>query len=365
VNTPLKSHARSNRELVESYERYLVARGNAAATRHAYLDAVNRLVDGLGAESVVDLDRAAIRVTLAKWHEKGLTANSIRLHVCALRSFFKFIRLTGLTRHDPMLLVGYRKLPTRLPVVLTVEQVERLIGAARDPFEPAVTEVLYSTGVRVSELVKLRLEDVSWETRTIRVHRGKGGKDRVVLFGSYAEKAMREYQKWRPSTAGFLFEAPPRMGHLVIRDQAGKHSKGGSWYACFCVDRVQRFISLGPVRKIGPRACARKVFERLAAKIPGYRPVPARPYTVRAIGKLCHRLAHRAKLGRVHPHALRRAMASHMLQNGGNLRVVQDLLGHEGLNTTMRYTWLDANHIKKVHEKCHPHEGGANAETDE
>ena len=176
MNTPTKSHARSNRELVESYERYLIARGNAAPTIRAYLDGVNRLVDGLGAASVVELERDTIRQTLGQWYDKGLTANSIRLHVCALRSFFKFIRLTGLTKHDPMLLVGYRKLPTRLPVVLTVEQVERLIAAAQDPFERAIMEVLYSTGVRVSELVKLRLEDINRATRTIRVHKGKGRK---------------------------------------------------------------------------------------------------------------------------------------------------------------------------------------------
>jgi integrase/recombinase XerC len=357
MNTPMKSHAGSNRELVESYERYLLARGNTAETRRSYLDPANRLVAAIGAASVVDIERSTIRQLLGSWCEKGLTANSIRLHVCALRSFFKFVTLTGLTNHDPMLLVGYRKIPTRLPVVLTVEQVEKLIAAARDPFERAAMEVLYSTGVRVSELVKLRLEDINWATRSIRVHKGKGGKDRVVLFGSYAAKAMREYQEWRPSTAGFLFEAPARKGRLIRSKRR--------WRARFYVNRIQREISIGSVRDIPTLKDARRVFARLVAHIPGYQPVAARPYGTRAICGVCYRLAQRATLGRVHPHALRRAMASHMLQNGGNLRVIQDLLGHERLNTTMRYTWLDANHIKKVHEKCHPHEGGTSAEKDE
>jgi integrase/recombinase XerC len=347
-HTPMRSHARSNRELAESYERYLIARGNAAETRRAYLDAVNRLVDGLGAASVVGLDRSALRYQLGEWYKKGLAANSIRLHTCAFRSFFKFITLTGLTNHDPTLLLGRRKIPTRVPVVLTVEQVEKLIAAGSDPFERAVVEVLYSTGVRVSELVKLRLEDINWATRSIRVHKGKGGKDRVVLFGSYAEKAIREYQEWRPSTAGFLFEAPARKGEIVRRKR--------TWHVRFYVNRVQREISLGSIREIPTREQARKAFERVAAKIPGYQPVPARPYGSRAIEGVCYRLAHRAKLGRVHPHALRRAMASHMLQNGADLRVIQDLLGHERLTTTIRYTWLDTADLKKVHEKCHPYE---------
>jgi integrase/recombinase XerC len=341
----MKSHARSNRELVASFERYLVARGNAAETRRRYLDSVNRMVSAIGATSVVGLDRSELRVQLGEWYKKGLAANSIRLHTCALRSFFKFVCLAGLTTHDPTLLLGHRKIPTRLSVVLTVEQVESLIAAGRDPFEKAVVEVLYSTGVRVSELVKLRLEDISWATRSIRVHKGKGGKDRVVLFGSYAAKAIREYQEWRPSTAGFLFEAPARHGEIVRRTRR--------WHARFYVNRVQRDISLG---SIPTHDQARKAFEQIAAKIPGYEPVAARPYGTRAICSVCCRLGHRAKLGRVHPHALRRAMASHMLQRGANLRVIQDLLGHERLNSTMRYTWLDANHIKTVHENCHPHE---------
>ncbi len=349
--TPVRSFSQANSELVKAYERYLVARGNAGPTIGAYLDAVNRLVESVGAASVVEVERDTIRRVLGDWYKKGLTANSIRLHTCALRSFFKFIRLTGLTKHDPMLLIACRKIPTRLPVVLTIEQVERLIGAAQDPFERAVVEVLYSTGVRVSELIKLRLENISWPSRTIRVHKGKGGKDRVVLFGSYAEKAIQEYQAWRPSQAGFLFEAPARRGHI----QATKRGWNGRLY----VDRVQRKFRIGSFKEFPTEGEARREFDRIAAQVPGFKPIQARPYWPGSIRGVLNRLAHRAGIDRVHPHALRRAMASHMLQNGGNLRVVQDLLGHERLNTTMRYTWLDANHLKKVHERCHPHEGGA------
>lgn len=348
-----KSHARSNRELVASYERYLIARGNAAATREKYLDPVNRLVSAIGAMSVVEVERGTIRQLLGSWCEKGLSDSSIRLYVAALRSFFKFIGLTGLTNHDPMLLFGYRKVPTRLPVVLTVDQVESLIAAGRDPFERAVVEVLYSTGVRVSELVKLRLEDINWATRSIRVHKGKGGKDRVVLFGSHAEKAIRELQAWRPSKTGFLLEALERKGFIT---RVGK-----SWAARLYVNRIQREFRVGTVGELPTKEAARKKFDRIAAKLPGFQPLAARPYGTAAINRLCLRLGRRARIGRVHPHALRRAMASHMLQRGANLRVVQDLLGHERLNTTMRYTWLDANHIKKIHQRCHPHEGEAHA----
>ena len=143
MNTPTRSYAQANKKLAEAYERYLTAKGNAAPTIRAYLDAVDRLVDSLGAASVVAVERSTIRLLMSDWLKKGLAESSIQLHTSALRSFYKFVRLSGLTRHDPMLLISCRKIPTRLPVVLTVEQVEKLIAAAQDPFERAVPEVLY------------------------------------------------------------------------------------------------------------------------------------------------------------------------------------------------------------------------------
>ena len=354
---PARSYARANRELLGAYERYLESRGNSGPTRRAYLDAVGRLVESLGSESVVNTERPKIRELFHQWQQKGLTANSINLHTSALRQFFKFIRLTGLTKHDPMLLISSRKVGKRLPVVLTLEQIEKLINAARNPFERAFVEVLYSTGVRISELVNLRLEDIDWESRSIRIHKGKGGKDRVVLFGSYAAKAMREYQEWRPSQAGFLFEAPAQRGNIYLE------KRWNFWVAQFYVDRKPRRISLGSVRDVPTKEHARQLFDRLVTKIPGFKARPSRPYHPASLRPVLRRLADRAGLGRVHPHALRRAFTSHLIQNGADLRIVQELLGHERVTTTALYTHLDANHIKKVHHKFHPHEqGGEDAE---
>ena len=312
--TPLRSYAKANRELVEAFERYLIARGQSPSTIRAYRDSVERLVGSLGATSVSEVDRSTIRQLLAGLYDKGLDSNSIRLHTCALRSFFKFIRLTGLTKHDPTLLLAHRKTPGRLPRVLAIEEYERLIAAAEDPFERAVPEVLYSTGVRVAEFVKLRLEDILWgvdgsRLSSLRVHKGKGGKDRVVLFGTKAADAIREYQKWRPSQHGFLFESPARWGH-IRREYI-------SWHGYFYVNGTRHNLALGRVSEIPTREQASEIFENLASKIPGYHATPARPYTPQSIREVLHRLAHRAKLGRVHPHALRRALACHMLQSGG------------------------------------------------
>ena len=99
----------------------------------------------------------------------------------------------------------------------------------------------------------------------------------------------------------------------------------------------QRAICIGSVEQFPTKEEARSAFNRLVQQIPDFRPVPSRPYSHFAIRNVLNRLAHRAGIAYVHPHALRRAMASHMLQRGANLRVIQDLLGHERLNTTMRY----------------------------
>jgi site-specific recombinase XerD len=261
--------------------------------------------------------------------------------------------LTGLSRRDPTLAIPHRKIPVHVPRVLSVAEVERLIDAARNPFERAVAEVLYSTGVRVSELAKIRLEDIDFadgQIGSIRVKSGKGGKDRVVLFGRKAARAMREYQAWRPSRVGFLFEAPHRTGSLYVNYR--------QWNAAFYVNRVQRHVSIGSLVELPTIEAAREKFDRMAAEIPGFIPVPARPYTSRAICNVIHRLAHRANLGRVHPHMLRRAFACHMLQGGASIRAIQDLLGHDYLRTTTFYAGLTAGDLKKAHSKYHPHEGG-------
>jgi integrase/recombinase XerC len=360
---PIRSYAESNRHLLESYCRYLIARGQAAPTIRSYRDTLTRLVESLGSETIVDIRRSTIRKLLGDLYEKGLMDNSIRLHTAAIRGFFKYLRLTGLTKQNPTLLISYRRIPGRLPIVLTLQQVEALIGAARDPFERAVSEVLYSTGVRVSELVKLELENVDLPGRKILVKKGKGGKDRYVLFGSHAEKAMRGYLAWRPHETGYLFEAPARRG-AILRIRKGSW-KSPSWYGSYYSHGSQKQIRIGYVCHLPKLEDARREFDRILANMRGFKVLPARPYRPEAIRGELNRLAHRAGIAHVHPHALRRALACHMLSNGADLRVIQELLGHTNLTTTMRYTHLTAEDLKKTHERCHPFEqrhGGSNVE---
>jgi integrase/recombinase XerD len=347
---PVRSYARANQELAASFERYLIARGTSPNTRIAYAETVSSLIEMLGSQSVAGADRSAIRKFLGKLCDRGLNPHSINRHTYAIRSFFKFVRLTGITcGHDLMLTMPYRKLPHRVPRVLTVAEIERLIAASKTPLERATVQVLYSTGCRVSELSRLRMDDIDFSKPeppwTVRIHKGKGGKDRVVLIGEFAAAAIRRLLEYYPSKTGLLFEAPTRgAGSLA------KRVPFGSWTGYYYDRGVQRRVKLGK----GTETEALAKLNRITSKIDGFHVKPARPYPSRAIHGILKRVAERAGIKGVHPHALRRAFATHLLERGADIRVVQDLLGHEGIQTTAIYLNLSPESVKKVHANCHP-----------
>lgn len=353
MSIPVRSFAQANQELVAAFDRYLQSRGFKPATRETYGKSVQGMVSFLHARSVAEADRRVIREFLGKLYARGLDANTIRRHTAGLRCFFKFIRLTGLTRNDPTLLIRHRKCPRRVPRVLTINEMDSLVAAAKNPLESAVVEWLYATGVRVAELVAMRLEDIDFASGVARVHKGKADKDRIVLFGSKADAAIRRMLDYRPPETGLLFEARPQTG-LVRMER-------GAWKGYAYLNVVQHSIRLGTLSDFPTKAEARRAFDRVLAVTPGYKPKPARAFTTRAIHRMIAHMGMRAGIGKAHPHALRRAMATHMLERGADLRVIQDLLGHKRVTTTALYTSHTAFNLKAVHLRCHP-KGGENVE---
>src|SRR6202050_539625 len=345
-----RSYAASNLELSSAFSRYVSTRGFTAQTVKTYTDTVARFVESIGSVSAVEAGRPAIRKFLGDLLGRGCTANTVRKHTCALRSFFKFLQLTRLTKHDPTLMLSQRKIPRRIPRVLTIGEVDRLIAAARTPVEAAVAEFLYATGVRVSELVAVRLENIDFATGVARVKKGKGGKDRIVLFGRKADAALRRMIEGRPPETGFLFEARSQTGSLRIMH--------GAWFGSAYINGVRTEARVGSISELPAREDARRAFDRILAVTSGYKPKPPRPYTDRAIRLMLTRMGVHAGIGRVYPHSLRRACATHLLEGGADLRVIQDLLGHERITTTCLYTSLSAMDLKKIHTRCHPTAGG-------
>ena len=342
----IQSYADSNRELVESFERYMISRNLSKHTITLYRFTIERFIEGLGPMSVVQARRADIHAFQAKLISKGQSPASLNARTHGLRLFFKFLALAGLITNNPMAHIGDRKIPKRLRRVLTIEEIEKLIAAARDPLERVVPELFFASGIRVSELAALKLENINFAAQTMRIVKGKGGKDRVALFGSHAAKAMAEYIAWRkPET--YLLEAPPRNGEILRKPR--------TWKARAYFDGVQHEFSIGKVRDLPTEQAAREAFNRITSQVPGFRPLESRPYGTRAICGVLDRLSERAGIGRVHPHMLRRAAATHLLENDADIRYVQEFLGHQRISTTQIYTTLTTKKLQEIYERCHPH----------
>jgi len=253
-----------------------------------------------------DADPLAIRQFLTHLDEYGYSAATTARKIATLRSFFKWLEATGVVETSPMKLIRSPRQQKRLPKAISLEDVDKLLSCP-DPHETlgardrAILETLYSTGVRVSELVDLDRADLDLEEQTLRV-RGKGSRERIVPLGSHAMAAIRDYLR--------LLEPDPRFGV-----GAGGVPAEGPLF----------------INKNGGRLSSRSVRRKLDKYL---REVGLDP--------------------RISPHTLRHSFATHLLDNGADLRSVQELLGHQSLSTTQIYTHLSTVRMREAYEAAHP-----------
>ncbi|MGA2776477.1 MAG: tyrosine recombinase XerC [Steroidobacteraceae bacterium] len=272
-----------------------------AAYRHD-LDSLVRFCERRRVASWAQLDHPMVRAFAAAEHAAGLSARSIQRRLSATRTFFAFLARETECDRNPAHDVRAPKPKKRLPATLDADQMGRLLSFRVDDSisvrDKAILELLYSSGLRVSELVGLDLPELDLKDRTVRVL-GKGGKTRIVPVGAYAVEALR---RW-----------------LAERLQL--------------LERAQR-AAPEPALFIGPQG------RRLA---------------VRAVQLRVALWARRQGIGmHVHPHMFRHSFATHLLESSGNLRGVQELLGHADIGTTQIYTHLDFQHLASVYEAAHP-----------
>jgi len=232
---------------------------------------------------------------------------------------------------------------------------ERLIAAARTPRDRALIELGYASALRISELAHLNVEDLNVRARSLIVRRGKGGDDRIGLFGKQAADALREYLGERHS--GPVFVPQP-----AIEQQGGVfRGKYGDWWGQWREldatgkKRVLRSIRLGDY-DIGTRERAREALKHyLEYKLTrSVRPATTRRVTVRQLYRDVVKVAKRAGLSGVHPHTLRHSCATHCLNRGMDIRFLQDLLGHTSLMATQKYLHLATANLKSIHNKFLP-----------
>ena len=284
---------------IDKFMNYLKVERNASPhTLKNYAIDLGVFRDFLGDKDIETVDHLALRRFLAELRAKNYSKRTIARKLASLRSLFRFLYREGHIKKNPITAVSTPKLDKKLPVFLDVNKVDKLLQAPPDDApdglrDRAILETLYSTGIRVSELVGLDVDDIDFISEVVKVF-GKGSKERIVPIGGPALRAIKAYmdkrsaKKVREKDAVFLNSAGKRLSDRQVRRVVNKYI----------------------------RACA------IAEK--------------------------------VSPHSLRHSFATHLLDRGADLRSVQELLGHMNLSTTQVYTHVTMERLKTVYDKAHP-----------
>jgi len=256
----------------------------------------------VGSRGWKQIDHVAVRGFLARLYEKGLGKTSVARSLAAVRSLYRWLAQEGVVDHNPAALVSTPKLPKILPRVPSIEELNSVLDgkmpevAAFPERDRLMLELLYGRGIRNSELIGINLEDIRLSREAILI-RGKGKKERYVPFGDSVKAALAAYL---PARQQMLGERKKNVSALLVNWRGGR-------------------------------------------------------LTTRSVGRIIKKIAVAKGLSPdVHPHTLRHAFGTHMLEEGADLRAIQEMLGHERLSTTQRYTQLSIKHVLQVYDQTHP-----------
>jgi site-specific recombinase XerD len=338
-----------NAELASRFARWLRVLGYSANTNRYYLGSVLSLCEFLNDIPATDVTHLDIRDFLASIAQKGLKLATIWRAMSALRCFFDFLNMGGLINWSPPRFVRLRRLRRIVPGVLTEKQVRLLLSAAGNLHERTMIEVLYGTGARAGEVRSMRVEDVDLEARRIRVL-GKCGY-RYVLFPRAISGYLRRYIGKRRS--GYLFVACSLSRRLNLIS-----TPNGAWRSYFyeydpAVKRTHRIPWYVPKRE-------GLTYDQALRRLKRDTPNPIRDLTIGKKPLACVTvrwvvMKTGLKVGlHVHPQLLRHTFATHLLDHGADIRMIQEMLGHVSVGTTQKYAHVSMNQVQKVLDKCHP-----------
>lgn len=290
---------------IDDFLRHLRERNASAHTIKAYSGDLYNFASFIGPRDWKEIDHIAIRGFLSHLYDKGLSKTSVARSLAALRSLYRWLAQEGAVEQNPAKLVSTPRLAKKLPRVPTIEEMNSMLDgkmpevASFPERDQLMFELLYGCGIRNSELVGINLDDISLSNGAILI-RGKGKKERFVPFGGSALAALSVYLPWRLQLLQTLKTASKGTAALLLNQRGGR-------------------------------------------------------LTTRSVGRIVKRIAVAKGLSpEVHPHTLRHAFGTHMLEEGADLRAIQELLGHERLATTQRYTQLSVKHMMNVYDQTHP-----------
>jgi len=287
---------------IDQFLRSLRERNASAHTIKAYSGDLDTFAAYVGPRSWHSIDHITVRGFLSHLYEKGLGKTSVARSLAAVRSLFRWLAQEGVVDQNPAALVSTPKLPRKLPRVPTVEEMNAVLDGSMPEVasfperDQLLFELLYGCGIRNSELTGISLDDIRLSAEAILI-RGKGKKERYVPFGDAVRAALGAYL---PVRQRLLNEAKKITPALLINQRGGR-------------------------------------------------------LTTRSVGRIIKKIAVAKGLpSDVHPHTLRHAFGTHMLEEGADLRAIQEMLGHERLSTTQRYTQLSTKHVLQVYDQTHP-----------
>ena len=287
---------------VDQFLRTLRERNSSAHTIKAYSSDLRIFSAYIGSRDWRAIDHVTIRGFLSHLYEKGLSKTSVARSLAAVRSLYRWLAQEGVVEQNPAALVSTPKLPKKLPRVPTIEEMNSVLDgqmpevASFPERDRLLFELLYGCGIRNSELIGINLDDIRLSAEAILI-RGKGKKERYVPFGDAVRVALTAYVPARQQALG---ELKKNTSALLINRRGGR-------------------------------------------------------LTTRSVGRIIKKIAVAKGLSPdVHPHTLRHAFGTHMLEEGADLRAIQEMLGHERLSTTQRYTQLSMKHVLEVYDQTHP-----------
>lgn len=282
-----------NIQTLSQYLEFLeIEKGLSANTIDAYRRDLTDFLDfcvSKGAEELNDIERTHINGYILKLHNEKYTPTSVMRKTASLRGFFKWLCANEICKKNPALTLEQPKIPKKLPKVMTIEEINTILSQDLTKIEKVILELLYGCGLRVSELVNLKINDIDISAKYLQCT-GKGSKERIVPIGSKALKAIKEYEKERD----FILQKNRQTSKNLLIKGDGKNITRQDIYTF--------------IHKQGEKI-------------------------------------HKS----ISPHTLRHSFATHLLENGADLRVVQELLGHSDVSTTQLYTHISKKRLKEVY----------------